>query len=335
MPQPQNSTLPARVETAAVTSALSLTFDRLVAMIAPESGDGMVAASSARVYRATYAKWQAWAAAQGIAPLDLNYNTVQTFLGDHESAKATKQRQLSALRKLADVLAVLDFQNPARKAACESLKLLKVRNGGGTRQSNRQKRALPYREAQRLLDYWGDLPAEQGPPQAIRARNAAIMAVLLLTGVRRSELAALRWQDVDFENGVIHIASGKGDKARDVAVYGQTALDALKRWQIEQPSGYAFVFTRFAGRAGRFGPDKPMTAQAIYNIFTLTGERSGVGKTAPHDARRTLLTELLATGTPLQDVQAQAGHARGDTTLAYAQAVDARQRRKQGRVRYG
>jgi integrase len=55
----------------------------------------------------------------------------------------------------------------------------------------------------------------------------------------------------------------------------------------------------------------------------------------PHDLRRTFITEALATGTPLATVQAAVGHARGETTLSYAQAVNARQARRELRLRYG
>ena len=55
----------------------------------------------------------------------------------------------------------------------------------------------------------------------------------------------------------------------------------------------------------------------------------------PHDLRRTFITEALATGTPLATVQAAAGHARSETTLHYAQAVDARHARRELKLRYG
>ena len=54
-----------------------------------------------------------------------------------------------------------------------------------------------------------------------------------------------------------------------------------------------------------------------------------------HDLRRTFITETLATSTPLATVQAAAVHARGETTLRYAQAVDARQARQALKLRYG
>jgi integrase len=301
---------------------------------------------SERVYRVTYGKWQAWAEGQGLDPRAVNVSTVGHFLDDQRTkdggdlSKATKQRQLSALRKLARALKLAAFlhtgrENPAYQAALESLAWVKVRGGETTRQSDRKKRALSPKEADRLLTYWTDLPADGWPPEVIRQRNQAIVATLLLTGVRRAELAALIWGAIDFENAVIHVAHGKGDKARDVAIYGGAALAALRAWQLAQPTGYRHVFTAFTDKAGTFGPDRPMTAQAIYDVFRATAEAALGTHLTPHDARRTLLTELLATGTPLHDAQAQAGHARGDTTLGYAQAVDARTRRRQGRVRYG
>ena len=51
----------------------------------------------------------------------------------------------------------------------------------------------------------------------------------------------------------------------------------------------------------------------------------------PHDLRRTFITE----GTPLADVQAQAGHAQASTTLLYAQPVNAKERLSKMRLRYG
>ena len=45
--------------------------------------------------------------------------------------------------------------------------------------------------------------------------------------MRRSKAVALRWRDVDFENGVIHIRYGKSDKERDVPLAGDYALVAL------------------------------------------------------------------------------------------------------------
>lgn len=151
--------------------------------------------------------------------------------------------------------------------------------------------------------------------------------------IRRSEAAALRWVDVDFDNGVLYIRHGKGDKARDVPLAGDFALEALREWQMAQPQGYEWVFTSVE-RGGGCGKDRPLSGTDVYRAWVATVERAGL-ESKPHDARRTLITEALATGTPVQTVQAIAGHARGGTTLEYAQAVDARRARKELKLRYG
>lgn len=294
---------------------------------------GMVSASSARVYRDTLRRWQVWADSQGIGVLDLNYNTVRQFLADGSQSKASQQRDLAALRKAADVLAILDFTDPARRAAAESLRLLKVQSPDAPAAHGRQRRALSAKEADRMLHVWdGNEPPGVHPNLA--ARNRALIAVLLLTGLRRAEAAALEWADVDFDNGVIHVVCGKGGKARDAAVYGDAALEALRAWQMCLPRDCRHVFVA-VNKAGQIGADRALTTTAIYDVVVQTAQIAGVGKVAPHDLRRTLITELLATGAALQDVQAQAGHARGSTTLRYAIATDARRRRASGRVRYG
>jgi len=308
-------------------------------MIAPVDPNtpGMVAPSSARVYRDTFAKWLAYADSEGIDPRDLHFENVRDFMTVTPGSKATQQRRLSALRKLAEVVAIAEPANPLRRAAYESLKLFKVKYAANTSTgTERERRALTPAEADRLLreaQRRVDRAADHDRAKAIRDR--AIVATLLLTGLRRAELAALKWRDVDFSNGVISVRHGKGDKAREVAIYSQAALEALKAWQLEQPRRYETVITRVR-RGGVHEADQPVDTTSIWRVVSDVAEAAGIGHLKPHDLRRTLATELLATGDPVHHVQAQLGHANASTTLNnYAVSVDARQRRKSGRVRFG
>jgi integrase len=87
-------------------------------------------------------------------------------------------------------------------------------------------------------------------------------------------------------------------------------------------------------KGGNLGDDAPISSQAIYNVVRETSELTG-DEFKPHDARRTFITEALATGTPLAEVQANAGHAQPSTTLEYAQPGEAAQRRRNLKLRYG
>lgn len=283
-----------------------------------------VAASSARVYRQTFALWRAWCVDQGVDPLDLRPTQVLAFLTAQNVTRTTRQRQLSALRKLAQILYILAPSDDTRRII-EALKGIKVPTGGDNGHE-RTKRALAPSQADKVLRAWDQLTPTH-------RRNRALIAVLALGALHRSEAAGLAWRDIDFENGVLSVRHGKGDKAREVPLAGDFALDALREWQVCQPTGRDFVFCPLE-RGDKLGKDKPISGTDVYRIVKATEDASGIAF-KPHDLRRTFITEALAAGTPLATVQAAAGHARGETTLRYAQAVDARQARKTLKLRYG
>ena len=87
-------------------------------------------------------------------------------------------------------------------------------------------------------------------------------------------------------------------------------------------------------RTPQFGDDKPTADITVDRVVKTAAQKAGIGDLAPHDLRRTHITEYLATGGSLADAQAQAGHKRGDTTLQYAQSVSAEQRRQSSRFRF-
>lgn len=284
-----------------------------------------VAVSSARIYGQTFALWQAWCARSQLDPLAIFAAPVLEFLRQQQVTAATRQRQLSALRKLAKVLAVLDFQHPARKAAYESLLLIRA-PAEGIRPNARPARALNPTQAIKVLDQWG-------VETLIQARNRALIALLFLTAMRRGEAAIVRWSEIDLEEGVVFVRHGKGEQPRTVAIAGTLAVEALRTWRALQGSAREYVFCAI-GKGDRLGEDAPMSDQAVYLIVKQTEKHSGV-LFSPHDARRTFITEALLTGTPLADVQAQAGHKQESTTLKYAKPVEARHRRQRLHLRYG
>jgi integrase len=303
-------------------------FDELVALTLQT-----VAPSSARIYRQTYDLWRAWCAENGAQPLDLRPTLVLGFIGAQNATKATRQRQLSALRKLAQMRHIRAPSDATRQIV-EALKVVKASAASLTGEPGheRAKRALTPSQADRVLRVWDD-QAQFGTWLNTAWRNSALIAVLGLGALRRSEAATLKWQDIDFENGVITVRHGKGDKSREVPLAGDLALEALRLWQMCMESGRAFVFCPIL-KGDKIGTDKPLSGTDVYRIVRATAALSGV-EFNPHDLRRTFITEALATGTPLATVQAAAGHARGETTLRYVQAVDARRARKDLKLRYG
>ncbi len=61
-------------------------------------------------------------------------------------------------------------------------------------------------------------------------RDKALVMLMVDSGLRRAEVCALNWDDLDFSNGLLRVKRGKGGKARS-AVVGATARRALLAYQ--------------------------------------------------------------------------------------------------------
>src|SRR5579862_6628422 len=113
-----------------------------------------VAASSARIYRQTFEGWHRWCSQQGSDPLALYASPVSAYLTEQRVSASTRQRQLSALRKIARVLATLDYNTASRRAAYESLLLLRAPKGEAPAPHERSRRALKPAEVDKVLRVW-------------------------------------------------------------------------------------------------------------------------------------------------------------------------------------
>jgi integrase len=312
------------------TAGAGISFDRLQAM-----AEKTVSKSSARVYSHTWKLWQAWCADNGYDPLDFTGDAVYEFLAAGDTTKATMHNRVSALRAIAQILAMIDGDRA--KFNYELLKKFKNYPTPTTAATNKEraKVAMTPAQAHRVLHVWyEDLQGDVFDKLA-ETRNTALIATLAYTAMRRAELGELRWNDINLETGVIHIRHGKGDKSRDVSIVGDFAIEALSRWQRLQAarSGQRDIVFCAVLKGDKLGADQPMNLRAINQIIDATGDRANVALT-PHMFRRTWITEWLATGGSLRDAQMQAGHSNESTTLLYAVAGNAENRRREARFRF-
>ena len=287
--------------------------------------------SSARIYSQTYQNWLSWCEAFDVHPFDLRPQVVYAFLVDQPVTFATRKRHLSAFRKLARVLA-LDLKHPQFKTLYEGLRLLRAPTEE-TAGEERTRRALRPQQVWKILEVWI-------ADTLLAVRNNALLSVLFYTGMHRAEVIALKWQDVDWDAGIIRVRHGKSDKYREVAmVAGQDdpAHTALSHWYTIQMAhssderDYIFCGLR---KGGKLREDKLSHQRAVNQIIEETAKLSGIEFTT-HDARRTLGTDLLGSNHPLADVQAQLGHKHAITTLQhYALPADACKRRGKMKTSY-
>jgi integrase/recombinase XerD len=146
------------------------------------------------------------------------------------------------------------------------------------------------------------------------ARDAAMIGILYVCGMRRAELAGLERSDFELETGKLTIRSGKGRKARTVYATGG-ALMALKDWLLLRGDQPGPLFTPI--RKGGWIELRTITAQSIYEMLKKRAVQAGVSNFSPHDFRRTFVGDLLDAGVDIATIANIAGHASTDTTRRY------------------
>lgn len=302
------------------SSTIDSQFTALTDMIA-----ATLAETSRRVYANTYRQWSVFAERNELDTFDLSFENISAFLNQSDVAYTTRQSWKTHMLRLLDWLEESEGKGEwYAKQRRRVLKFLKVKKMDAERGGRRSQRALSRAEIAKLLDVWAD------DDRPVGIRNYTLLRLMIYTGLRRAEIVPLRWEDIDFEDQLVTIRRGKGDKQRIVAIADATeatmrALYAL--WEA-QDGAYDRIFpVMSAGRNPQFVADKPMSAQTIVRVLSLSSTRAGIGHLSAHDLRRTHITLALNSGAPLQDMQAQAGHANAATTLLYAQPADAKSRR--------
>ena len=138
-------------------------------------------------------------------------------------------------------------------------------------------------------------------------RDRAVIAFLLSTGCRISEVCALDVLDIDFHRRRVKVL-GKGNKERVVYVDDVTVL-YLNEYLRERCDAEPALFL---GKGS-----SRMTPGGIRAMLKRLERRSGVENVHPHRFRRTLATNLINHGMPIQEVAAILGHDKIDTTMTY------------------
>ena len=156
---------------------------------------------------------------------------------------------------------------------------------------------------------------------AMGARNAAVLALFLDTGLRLSELANLKETDVHLEQRYVKVM-GKGSKERMVPV-GEKALEVTRlylfqaRQNLLKGRSSAHLFLNSRG--------KPISRQGFWKIIRKYGIIAGIKKDiTPHSLRHSFATHLLERGADLRAVQIMLGHADISTTQIYTHVTGER-----------
>lgn len=145
-------------------------------------------------------------------------------------------------------------------------------------------------------------------------RDRAILETLYATGMRVSEAANLRLDNVNLDIGFLRCL-GKGNKERVIPL-GKKAIASLKRYlEVSRPKQLKgrqsdFLFLN------RFG--KRISRQSLWKIIKRYARQARIKKSIkPHILRHSFATHLLERGADLRSVQEMLGHANISTTQIY------------------
>jgi integrase len=278
-------------------------------------------ASTVDQYTRTEKLWMAFCTAQGLSAANFEVVYVDAFFQSIKDAysRVTLQNMLSHLRKVVEAIAASSDDTAALYLRqLQALKHYKIDPmWGGTNQRKRAGKRVD------TATVWAAIHADAPTPLA-KVRNAALYALLFFAGLRREELRQLQWAHVDFECSVIKVVGGKKrarNESDEVPMLGDLK-SILTQWQAVQlasAGGAARIYVICAvNKGGKLKADKPIASGAIYELMRPY-------EAMPHDARHTLVTNLLDKGVALHTTQKIVRHKRGETTMQYAHAMEAEQ----------
>ena len=186
-----------------------------------------------------------------------------------------------------------------------------------TTTAKREGRALKEQEVKKLF------AACRKQGGALGARNQVILALGIGCGLRRSEIAALQYEHIDWDGLTvgddpylpIRILGAKGDKDRLVNASNGTR-QALLQWRAIRGAAVGpllYSFDRWTGMQ----PGMPIDGQTVYSTLADLAQLADVNQFAPHDMRRTFVSGFIKATGDISMASKLAGHASVSTTQIY------------------
>jgi integrase/recombinase XerD len=176
---------------------------------------------------------------------------------------------------------------------------------------------VPPRRSQKMPVYLNQKDAGVLLNGSSNNRNIAVLSVFLYTGLRVSELVNLEIGDVDFEENIIYVHAGKGDKDR-IVVMPDICKDHIKsymreRIKIRSNNNYLFI----SNKKTKFN------TSTVERMVKRVAENSGITKkVTPHVLRHTFATSILRNGGDIRFIQQILGHSSLATTQIYTHIDD-------------
>jgi integrase/recombinase XerD len=140
-------------------------------------------------------------------------------------------------------------------------------------------------------------------------KHRALLMTAYAAGLRVSEVASLRIDDIDSKRMVIHVQQGKGRKDRYVMLSPRLLAVLREYWKAARPADWLFP-----GDV----PGRPLTEASVQRVCVRAGRDAGLEKhVTVHTLRHSFATHLLEAGTDIRTIQTLLGHRNLKTTAIY------------------
>jgi integrase/recombinase XerD len=141
-------------------------------------------------------------------------------------------------------------------------------------------------------------------------KHRAVVMLLYSSGMRLSEIAALKITDIDSKNMRIKVVQGKGMKDRFTILSEQVLLELRAYYIIYKPKDYLF---------NGLGTGRPLSPRMIQHLVQKALVKSGLASKhyTVHTIRHSFATHLVDNGTDLHTVKELLGHSTLQTTMRY------------------
>lgn len=151
-------------------------------------------------------------------------------------------------------------------------------------------------------------------------RNHTIFALLWSTGLRTSELTALKWKDFDFENESFRVRKGKGRKERQLFLNDRLLKDITSYRSKVSNRAKDPVFPAMSTNSinAKGGNVTPLSSSQLQGIART--HATGIWltkKVTPKTFRHTFATHMFEAGIPIDDLKEMMGHSNETETTVY------------------
>ena len=145
----------------------------------------------------------------------------------------------------------------------------------------------------------------------LNLRHRLVLMFLYYTGMRLNEIVNLKWEDLDFQRGTIHLKTAKGEKER-VIFFHEKLKNFIGYFNLRK-DGFIFLSNL----------SKKYDKRTIQLIVRNAAKKAGINKRAtPHTLRHSFATHLLEAGADIRHIQKLLGHANLQTTQIYAHVAN-------------